>query len=72
MTRPRSADDFGAIRARVEELRRQRVQLSADEGAPTAPEPALDPRRSGPVSAASRPGIPGWRVSRKKRPLSVR
>jgi hypothetical protein len=26
MTRPRAADDFAAIRARMEELRRERVQ----------------------------------------------
>jgi hypothetical protein len=31
MTRPRAADDFPAIRTRMEELRRERVQLSADK-----------------------------------------
>jgi hypothetical protein len=30
MTRPRAADDFKAIRARMEELRGERVQASAD------------------------------------------
>ena len=28
MTRPRAADDFAAIRARMEELRRERTQVS--------------------------------------------
>ena len=32
MTQPRAADDFPTIRARMEELRRERVQASADAG----------------------------------------
>src|SRR5260221_14401967 len=32
MTRPRAADDFAAIRARIEELRRQRAQPARDDG----------------------------------------
>lgn len=31
MTRPRAADDFATIRARMEELRRERAQLSQKE-----------------------------------------
>ena len=31
MTRPRAADDFAAIRARMEELRRERAQASKTE-----------------------------------------
>ena len=31
MIRPRAADDFAAIRARVEELRRERDRLSAEQ-----------------------------------------
>ena len=31
MTRPHAADDFPAIRARMEELRRERAQASADD-----------------------------------------
>jgi hypothetical protein len=31
MTRPRAADDFAAIRARIEELRRQRAQAARDD-----------------------------------------
>jgi len=30
MARPRAADDFAAIRARMEELRRERLQAAAD------------------------------------------
>jgi len=31
VTRPRAADDFAAIRARMEELRRERAQASKKE-----------------------------------------
>jgi len=48
MTRPRAADDFAVIRARMEELRRENM-----------PEPAEDdsaqPR---PRSAGNKPGLP--------------
>jgi hypothetical protein len=37
VTRPRAADDFAAIRARMEELRRER----ASEEAPKSPGPRL-------------------------------
>jgi hypothetical protein len=30
MARPRAADDFAAIRARIEELRRERLQAAPD------------------------------------------
>jgi hypothetical protein len=30
MARPRAADDFAAIRARIEELRRERLQAEPD------------------------------------------
>jgi hypothetical protein len=30
MTRPRIADDFAVIRARIEEMRRERAQVSAE------------------------------------------
>ena len=39
MTRPRAADDFPAIRTRMEELRRERVQASARSA--TQPLPLL-------------------------------
>jgi hypothetical protein len=35
MTRPRAADDFTAIRARIEELRRERAQASLAGAKPT-------------------------------------
>jgi hypothetical protein len=31
VTRPRAADDFPAIRARMEELRRERARVPADD-----------------------------------------
>jgi hypothetical protein len=37
MTRPRAADDFPALRACMEELRRECVRVPADDGAMTAP-----------------------------------
>ena len=57
MTRPRAADDFPMIRARMEELRRERAQAAAGNN--------LSPSRSRPrayaVSArpilADRPGV---------------
>ena len=42
MTRPRAADDFATIRARMEELRREREGGYASEG-----ELRLDPPRRG-------------------------
>jgi hypothetical protein len=49
MTRPRAADDFAVIRARMEELRRE-----------TAPEPAEDDSstRPRPQSAGNKSGLP--------------
>jgi hypothetical protein len=40
-TRPRAADDFTAIRARLEELRRERDQMEADQKgrSPIGPQP---------------------------------
>jgi hypothetical protein len=62
MRRPRCADDFVAIRARVEELRRERMASPREE--PAAEPPPAPERRF--VSAAARPGIPGWRVARRR------
>ena len=40
MLRPRAADDFAVIRARIEELRRESAQVSAEPDArPTGPRP---------------------------------
>jgi hypothetical protein len=58
MTRPRAADDFAVIRARLEELRRERERAPAPEVRPLSPRPYhapsvvtpnADPRRSRPV-----------------------
>lgn len=38
MTRPRAADDFLVIRARMEELRRERAQTVPTEAAPRPPD----------------------------------
>jgi hypothetical protein len=65
MRRPHSADDFAAIRARIAELRRERTQPLGDD-AQSATEPSPEPDRSAPALKI-RPGIPGWRVSRRKR-----
>ena len=50
--RPRAADDFPAIRARMEELRRERTQLAADK------EPPLT-RGLRPYGVANRPELAG-------------
>jgi hypothetical protein len=39
MTRPRAADDFAMIRARMEELRRERAQVLAGAGGRSARDP---------------------------------
>jgi hypothetical protein len=50
MARPRAADDFPAIRARIEELRRPRANLSADgdERTPPGPRPCAVGSRARP------------------------
>ena len=52
MARPRAADDFSAIRARMEELRRERVQQLRGE----AVEPAND-KREGSGRPLGRPDL---------------
>jgi hypothetical protein len=39
MTRSRAADDFGTIRARMEELRRQRTPAPSEHSSPLGPRP---------------------------------
>jgi hypothetical protein len=54
MTRPRAADDFAVIRARLEQLRQERGQMSAEPVVrPTGPQPPA--ARGEPTPAASRP-----------------
>ena len=69
MIRPRCADDFATIRARVAELRDQRTQSALNEDARSVTEPSLR-RDNDSAASMQRPGIPGWRVSRKKRQCS--
>jgi hypothetical protein len=47
-TRPRVADDFAAMRARMEELRRERNQIEADQKgrSPIGPRPYHRPEGS--------------------------
>lgn len=66
MIRPRSADDFGTIRARMEELRRERDGLSVEKDALSVNEPSLYDA-AGAQMKPGKPGIPGWRVTRRKR-----
>jgi len=66
MTHPRCADNFAMIHARVMELRRQRVLSTRNEDARSVTEPPLYPN-SGGSPVVQKPGIPGWRVSRRKR-----
>jgi hypothetical protein len=56
MTRPRAANDFAVIRARLEELRRERGQLSgAPDAWPLGPPPPSPPSFGEPKPAAQRP-----------------
>jgi hypothetical protein len=66
MTRPRSADDFGTIRARMEELRRERDGLSVAKDTLSVDKPPRYDTADRPIKAI-KPGIPGWRVSSRKR-----
>ncbi len=56
MTRPRAADDFAVIRARMEELRRERAAAPTDD-APRRPEERPRPYAAGRPSPA-RVGFP--------------
>ena len=64
MIRPRSADDFFAIRARMEELRRERAR-SVEKDPLSVIESPLYVDNSG-RARTGKPGVPGWRVARKR------
>jgi hypothetical protein len=66
MIRPRSADDFYTIRARMEELRRERDGFSVEKDTLSVNESALYDAADGQMKAG-KPGIPGWRVTHRKR-----
>jgi len=56
VTRPHAADDFPAIRARMEELRRERAQASADDKPRSLSESRSDSGSSRPATA-DKPGL---------------
>jgi hypothetical protein len=68
MIRPRSADDFFAIRARMEELRRERAR-SVEKDPLSVIESPLYADNSG-RARTGKPGVPGWRVARKRPSIS--
>ncbi len=55
MARPRAADDFPTIRARMEELRRERTRARADDDTrmPDGPRPGAISGRPGPTDRSS-------------------
>jgi len=63
---PRSADDFCTIRARMEELRRERDGLSVERDPLSVNKPSLCDAADAQLKAG-KPGVPGWRVTRRKR-----
>ena len=68
MIRPRSADDFFAIR-RMEELHRERARSLVEKDPLSVIESPLY-TESGGWALTGKPGIPGWRVTSRKRPSS--
>ena len=57
MTRSRAADDFAAIRARMEELRRERMPAPADND-PPRPAASRTPSAGNRPASGDRPGLP--------------
>ena len=58
MTRPRAADDFATIRARMEELRRERAQVSADKHRGSVSRPRAYSVSSGSEVPTGKRGLP--------------
>jgi hypothetical protein len=67
MERPHAVDDFTAIRARIKELRMERLRSLADENPPPAIDGAPD-KVTNSRTSVMKPGIPGFRV-RRRRPM---
>ena len=68
MTRPRAADDFAAIRARLEELRREHARVPPDDDTRRADGPR-------PYAISDRPGLadrPGLSPAIRRALLRVR
>ena len=57
MNRPRAADDFSAIRARMDELRRERAQVVAGDEPRSVIEPR-NPFKGGELAATGKPRLP--------------
>jgi hypothetical protein len=57
MNRPRAADDFSAIRSRMEELRRERAQVVAGDDPREVPVPR-DHSEAGKPTVAGEPRLP--------------
>jgi hypothetical protein len=56
MARPRAADDFAVIRARIEELRRERVPAPAPAAGEQRQLPLRPNHTAAPVEVSGRPG----------------
>jgi hypothetical protein len=64
MIRPRSADDFFSIRARMEELRRERARSVEKDSQSVIESPLYVDNSS--RARTGKPGVAGWRVARKR------
>jgi len=64
MVRPRAADDFAAIRARMEELRRERLQAERDEALGISDTPRYPRNRNAETAPAGKPALGLFRVRR--------
>jgi hypothetical protein len=64
MARPRAADDFAAIRARMEELRRERLQVERDKALGISGAPRYPLNRNSETAPADKPAIGLFRVRR--------
>jgi hypothetical protein len=62
MARPRAADDFAAIRARMEELRRERLQAERDKALGVSESPRHPRSRKLEIDQAGKPAIGLFRV----------
>jgi hypothetical protein len=61
MTRPRAADDFTVIRTRMEELRRERAQVSTEQEGRSV----TGPRQEAEKRAVAR-NLPGFSIQRTR------
>ena len=64
MTRPRAADDFEAIRARIDELQRERLQAERDKALGLLDTPRYPRNRNPETEPAGKPVIGLFRVKR--------